>query len=125
MPDNKTVREALHFSRDVYSEGWWEFRQGGGNNEKRGGKKALQQRGSNSTFSPPPPSPNPLKKNLPLQPFVDKTQHEYEYSHVRNKLRILGEKETISITINARLSVRLYYGDSKETNFHEIKYLRF
>lgn len=52
------------------------------------------------------------KKNLPRQPFVDETLHEYEYSHVRNELLTSGEKETISITITVRLSVRFYYGDS-------------
>jgi len=51
-----------------------------------------------STFTPPAHQPA-KKKNLPLQPFVDETQHEYEYSHVRNKLLTLsGKKETISIT---------------------------
>jgi len=43
MPDNKTVREALHFSRDVYSEGGGNLDRGEGIMKKRGKKHCSRE----------------------------------------------------------------------------------
>jgi len=43
-PEKKTVREALHFSRDVYSEGGGNLDRGEGIMKKKGGKSTAAER---------------------------------------------------------------------------------
>jgi hypothetical protein len=64
MPDNKTVREALHFSRDVYSEGGGNLDRGEGIMKKKGEKSTAAER---IEFHLHPL--NPLKKKTPAAAF--------------------------------------------------------